>query len=132
MGELGEQRFTGHVKWFNDAKGFSFIVPDGGGQECFVHYSDIDGDGFRSLDENDRVEFEIERGEKGLKATSVRLISKNFEPDEEGGGATTRILRLTTIQVKSIASRAAELVREHEEMTPTAAADQAIHEQSIS
>jgi CspA family cold shock protein len=64
----------GTVKWFNGEKGFGFIQQDGGGADVFVHYSAIDGGGFRSLDEGARVEFEIGQGQKGPQATGVRII----------------------------------------------------------
>ena len=63
-------RITGRVKWFNDAKGFGFIEREGG-PDVFVHYSAIQSDGFRSLKENDRVEFEVREGPKGLQAADV-------------------------------------------------------------
>ncbi len=63
-------RITGRVKWFNDAKGFGFIERDGG-PDVFVHYSAIQADGFRSLKENDNVEFEVREGPKGLQAANV-------------------------------------------------------------
>ena len=60
----------GKVKWFNNSKGFGFISSDDG-NDCFVHFSSIKGDGFKSLAENDRVEFEVTETEKGLKAENV-------------------------------------------------------------
>ena len=62
---------SGTVKWFNDAKGFGFIDQESGG-DVFVHYSAIQADGFRSLAEGDRVEFEVTQGPKGLQAANVR------------------------------------------------------------
>lgn len=62
---------TGTVKWFNDAKGFGFITAEDG-TDAFVHHSDIEGDGFKTLNEGETVEFEMTQGEKGPKAMSVR------------------------------------------------------------
>ena len=68
-------RSQGTVKWFNDEKGFGFIE-QAGGDDLFVHYSEIRGDGFRSLPEGAKVEFEITEGRKGLQASSVTVISE--------------------------------------------------------
>jgi CspA family cold shock protein len=62
---------TGTVKWFNESKGFGFIAPDNGGADVFVHFSAIQGDGFKTLAEGQAVEFEVEQGPKGLQAAKV-------------------------------------------------------------
>ena len=64
---------TGKVKWFNDQKGFGFIATDNG-RDVFVHHSVIQGDGFKTLQENETVEYEFEDGPKGMKATKVRRL----------------------------------------------------------
>ena len=64
----------GTVKWFNDRKGFGFITPDDGGDDLFIHYSNIDGDGFRSLEDGQAVDYEPAQGQKGPEATKVRKL----------------------------------------------------------
>jgi CspA family cold shock protein len=65
---------TGTVKWFNGDKGFGFIAQDDGGADVFAHFSAIETSGFRSLEENQRVEFEITQGAKGLQAANIRPL----------------------------------------------------------
>jgi CspA family cold shock protein len=64
----------GTVKWFNETKGFGFIVPEGGGADIFVHYKAVVGDSQRKLKEGDKVEFEIEQGRKGPQAANVTIL----------------------------------------------------------
>jgi len=67
-------RINGKVKWFNAAKGYGFITPDNGGADVFVHYSAIQGQGYKSVDEGAEVEFEITNGTKGAQAANVVKI----------------------------------------------------------
>jgi CspA family cold shock protein len=67
------ERETGTVKWFSNAKGYGFITREAG-EDVFVHFSAIEGEGFRSLSENQRVEFTVEQGPKGLQAVHVRAL----------------------------------------------------------
>ena len=69
-------RTTGTVKWFNDAKGFGFITPENGDKDCFVHHTAIKADGFRSLSEGERVEFDIVQGQKGPAAENVSKLGQ--------------------------------------------------------
>jgi cold shock protein len=66
---------TGTVKWFNDAKGYGFIAQEDGGDDVFVHFSAIEGSGFKSLTEGAKVTYEVEAGAKGPQARNVQLIS---------------------------------------------------------
>ena len=70
-----QKMVTGTVKWFNDAKGFGFLTQDGGGEDVFCHHTAIQADGFRTLSEGQKVEFEVNRGPKGLQAANVRAIN---------------------------------------------------------
>ena len=65
---------TGIVKWFNDAKGFGFIKPDEGGEDLFAHFSAIESAGFKSLQENQRVQFDVTTGPKGKQASNIQVI----------------------------------------------------------
>ncbi|RGE21021.1 cold-shock protein [Leucobacter sp. wl10] len=65
---------TGTVKWFNSEKGFGFITPDDGASDVFAHFSAIQGNGRRDLFENQRVEFDVEQGPKGLQASNIRAL----------------------------------------------------------
>ena len=68
------ERITGVVKWFNNEKGYGFATPDDGSKDVFVHYSAIQSDGYRSLNEGERIEFSVEMGDKGPKAVEVTKI----------------------------------------------------------
>jgi len=63
---------TGTVKWFNESRGYGFIAPDDGGEDLFVHHSEIATEGFRTLREGQKVEYEVQEGQKGPQATNVR------------------------------------------------------------
>lgn len=65
---------TGKIKWFNDAKGYGFVTPDDGSKDVFVHFSAIQGEGFKSLAEGDRIEFDVQSSDKGPKAANVRKV----------------------------------------------------------
>jgi cold shock protein len=71
--KMSEERTIGTVKWFNNAKGYGFLAREGG-PDVFVHYSAVSGDGYRSLEEGQSVEFSIEDGDKGLQATNVQVL----------------------------------------------------------
>lgn len=66
---------TGTVKWFNEGKGYGFIAPDNGGKDLFAHFKEIEGTGFKTLAENQRVSFEVVQGQKGPQAARIRAIT---------------------------------------------------------
>src|ERR1044071_36176 len=92
---------TGTVKWFNDAKGYGFITPDGGGDDLFVHHTGIAGSGYKSLAEGAKVEFESTQGPKGPRATTV--VTK-WRPDS-GSGARRAERRFDLFQSGRILDR---------------------------
>jgi CspA family cold shock protein len=72
--EVKENMATGTVKWFNSEKGYGFITPDEGGKDLFVHFSAIQGSGYKTLDEGAKVEYEAQEGEKGPQAANVSVV----------------------------------------------------------
>jgi CspA family cold shock protein len=82
--EEGKTMATGKVKWFNGEKGFGFIEQSDGGADVFVHFSAIQGEGFKDLNEGDEVEYDVEKGPKGLQAANVKVT--NAAPGGSRGG----------------------------------------------
>jgi cold shock CspA family protein len=74
ISEVTENMATGTVKWFNDSKGFGFITPDDGGKDLFAHFSAIQGSGFKTLKENQKVSFEVAQGPKGPQAQNIKPV----------------------------------------------------------
>jgi CspA family cold shock protein len=94
----------GTVKWFNNAKGYGFILPDGGGDDLFAHYSAIQMEGYKTLKAGQPVEFEVTEGPKGLQATNIQSVAEGgvtvdeFMEDAEhanGGPATSEVVSVT-------------------------------------
>lgn len=73
---------TGTVKWFNNAKGFGFILPESGGEDLFAHYSSIEMDGYKTLKAGQAVVFDVVKGQKGMHATNIRVSSENAQKQE--------------------------------------------------
>jgi cold shock protein len=80
---------TGTVKWFNDAKGFGFIEPEGGGPDVFAHFSAVQMEGFRTLKQGSRVEYELVQGPKGNLAQNIRPVATAAEQPAAKAGAAT-------------------------------------------
>jgi CspA family cold shock protein len=80
---------SGTVKWFNDAKGFGFIQPDGGGADAFAHFSAIQMEGFKTLKEGQRVDFELTQGAKGLMAANIQAASPSAANPQPPDSAMT-------------------------------------------
>ncbi|TVZ39192.1 CspA family cold shock protein [Alteromonadaceae bacterium 2753L.S.0a.02] len=73
---------TGTVKWFNNAKGFGFILPEGGGEDLFAHYSSVEMEGYRTLKAGQPVSFDIEQGDKGLHAKNIRVLKASSKQED--------------------------------------------------
>ncbi len=84
---------TGTVKWFNNAKGFGFILPEEGGEDLFAHYSSIEMDGYKTLKAGQTVDFDIVKGQKGMHATNIRISASERSPgvasENTGSSSTT-------------------------------------------
>lgn len=81
---------TGTVKWFSDAKGYGFIAPDDGSKDVFVHHTGIDANGYRSLTEGQKVQFDVGQGPKGPQAENVRALSDEVPATQKGSRDTGR------------------------------------------
>src|SRR4051812_9987671 len=101
---------TGTVKWFNDAKGFGFIVQDNGGPDVFCHHTAIQADGFRSLAEGQKGEFEVKKGPKGLQAANVRPVAQSARV----AGNEPGLQRSGSFLVRGWSTRAAQIEQETE------------------
>lgn len=82
---------TGQVKWFNNAKGFGFILPDDGGDDLFAHYSAITMEGYKTLKAGQQVEFDMVEGPKGLHAANIRATEGSSLPGQSDGGTATNL-----------------------------------------
>jgi len=87
---------TGTVKWFNNAKGFGFILPDDGGEDLFAHYSSIQMEGYRTLKAGQPVSFEVEQGDKGLHAKQIVLITAEAEGEPNIEDASEKLIEEAT------------------------------------
>ncbi len=87
---------TGTVKWFNNAKGYGFILPDEGGEDLFAHYSAIQMDGYKTLKAGQVVDFDVTKGEKGLHATNIKSSEAAQEPSSRAEPASRDALAATS------------------------------------
>src|SRR5438132_10221299 len=107
----GEEMATGTVKWFNDAKGFGFIEPDGGGADVFAHFSAIAMEGFKTLKQGSRVSFEVSEGPKGQLAQNIQAEASLARPEAGGGQLGERQARQSKVRAPQFhASGHADLI----------------------
>jgi CspA family cold shock protein len=86
---------TGTVKWFNNAKGYGFILPEEGGDDLFAHFSSIQMEGYKTLKAGQPVDFEIVEGPKGLQATNIQPADQTLEEQANGAAATSEVVSVT-------------------------------------
>ena len=114
---MADEKVTGTVKWFNNAKGYGFILPDDGGDDLFAHYSSIEMEGYKTLKAGQAVQFEILAGPKGLHATQIMAGAEAAEADDKGAevsvngvaieedtadGNTTEVLSVTVDETEAL------------------------------
>ena len=92
---------TGTVKWFNNAKGFGFILPESGGEDLFAHYSSIEMDGYKTLKAGQMVDFEVIQGQKGMHATNIR-VSNSESPNTSSKASTSTQNRSENSQSRTL------------------------------
>lgn len=88
---------SGTVKWFNNAKGFGFILPENGGEDLFAHYSSIEMEGYKTLKAGQAVEFEVVKGDKGMHATNIRIAASSGQSAEGATSAENSVSNNTLV-----------------------------------